>query len=193
MVMTRQLGGRRDREVDREFFLNIQLFGRFQDFLFVIYVFLHLWRRRATKEIDMPRRVPPPRDQGKLATVARAAPKSAIEKSAYMTRDAVRRLKKAKKAAKSILVSGGTLADAAQAAQAYGTPAEGDNSDASDTGDDDELSEQVHDSLQLAMAPGAEDEDDDEEQDPRGAAAGSSQSKSGPSADGDGGGAVMIT
>ena len=117
--MTRQLGGRRDREVDREFFLNIQLFGRFQDFLFVIYVFLHLWRRRATKEIDMPRRVPPPRDQGKLATVARAAPKSAIEKSAYMTRDAVRRLKKAKKAAKSILVSGGTLADAAQAAQAY--------------------------------------------------------------------------
>ena len=135
----------------------------------------------------MPRRVPPPRDQGKLATVARAAPKSAIEKSAYMARDAVRRLKKAKKAAKSILANGGTLADAAEAAQAYGTPVEGENSDASDTGDDDELSEQVQDALQLATTRGAEEDDDDEDPGRR-----SSSSKTGPSADGNGG-AVMIT
>ena len=59
----------------------------------------------------MPRRVPPTRDQGKLATVARVAPHSAIEKSAYMTRDAARRLRVAKRAAKAILAAGGSLSD----------------------------------------------------------------------------------
>ena len=146
----------------------------------------------------MPRRVPPPRDQGALASVARAAPKSAIEKSAYMTRDAVRRLKMAKKAAKSILASGGTLADAAQAAQAYGTPAEGDNSDASDTGEDDELAEQVSDALQLATTTrGAEEQEDEEEQydappSSRAGAASSGSGSGGSGGDGDGG-AVMVT
>ena len=154
----------------------------------------------------MPRRVPPSRDQGALASVARAAPKSAIEKSAYMTRDAARRLKLAKKAAKAVLSGGGTLSDAAQAAQAYGTPAEGENSDASDTGDDDELADQVADALQLVKSAAEEEDNDNDEEDQAastassshgsGGAAGSSSgsSRGGGAAGCDGdGGAVMVT
>lgn len=43
-----------------------------------------------------------------------------VEKHTYMTRDAYRRLKLAKQAAKAVLRNGGTAEAAAAAAQAYG-------------------------------------------------------------------------
>lgn len=51
-----------------------------------------------------------------------------VQKSTYMTRDAARRLKLAKRAAAAVLASGGPLEAAASAAQQFGTPA-GDGSD----------------------------------------------------------------
>jgi len=57
-----------------------------------------------------------------------------------MTKDASRRLKLAKKAAASILGTGGSISEAATAAQAFGTPADGEESDESggdESGSDD--------------------------------------------------------
>ena len=65
-----------------------------------------------------------------------------------MTRDAARRLRLAKRAARECLASGGDAAAAALAAQQFGTPA-GEQSDDEEDGSDDE---------------GAEEEDDDEEE-----------------------------
>ena len=105
--------------------------------------------------------------------------------------------------AKAVLSGGGTQSDAAQAAQAYGTPAEGENSDASDTGDDDELSEQVADALQLAKPAAEEEKEGNDDEDAStassshgggGAAGSSSGSRGGGTTGGDDdGGAVMVT
>ena len=60
-----------------------------------------------------------------------------------MTRDASRRLRLAKRAAKKVLASGGSLAEAAAAAQEYGTPADGADSEASDSGEGDDAVDEV--------------------------------------------------
>jgi hypothetical protein len=60
-----------------------------------------------------------------------------IEKKTYMTNDEAKRLRLAKKAARVVLRSGGSTEAAAAAAQAYGTPCD-DNSEASDSGADEE-------------------------------------------------------
>eukprot|EP00316_Scyphosphaera_apsteinii_P021629 CAMPEP_0119344240 /NCGR_PEP_ID=MMETSP1333-20130426/106868_1 /TAXON_ID=418940 /ORGANISM="Scyphosphaera apsteinii, Strain RCC1455" /LENGTH=168 /DNA_ID=CAMNT_0007356671 /DNA_START=97 /DNA_END=603 /DNA_ORIENTATION=- len=49
--------------------------------------------------------------------------------SGFMSSDAYQRLKLAKRAAKDMLFAGGTVAEAAAAAQAYGTPCVGSSSD----------------------------------------------------------------
>ena len=54
--------------------------------------------------------------------------------SPYMTRDAVRRLRLAKAAARACIAGGGTAADAAAAAQSFGAPCG--NSDVSDSGEE---------------------------------------------------------
>ena len=83
----------------------------------------------------------PPVRRGPQSRGARATP--------YMTRDAARRLRSAKKAARGVLQGGGTAAEAALAAQAFGTPADG-----GESGDE-------SDSAQ-ASADDEEDDDDDE-------------------------------
>ena len=83
----------------------------------------------------------PPVRRGPQSRGARATP--------YMTRDAARRLRSAKRAARGVLQGGGTAAEAALAAQAFGTPADG-----GESGDE-------SDSAQ-ASADDEEDDDDDE-------------------------------
>ena len=61
--------------------------------------------------------------------------RGAIEKS-FMTRDASRRLRLAKKAAKTCLAAGGSAEAAAAVAQAFGTPADGGSSDDNDDDSD---------------------------------------------------------
>ena len=89
-----------------------------------------------------------PRPPRQRATSVRAVP--------YMTRDAARRLKSAKRAARAVLKAGGTVADAAAAAQAFGTPADGADSDCSESdsssGHDGELAQAV---TQLSVHQGA--------------------------------------
>ena len=58
-----------------------------------------------------------------------------------MTRDAVRRLRSAKRAARECLARGGSAEEAASAAQAFGTPC-GDDSDASDDSEQGEAEEE---------------------------------------------------
>ena len=137
-------------------------------------------RRRPPKDTDTPR--------GGAGLVG-------IQKSTYMTRDAARRLRLAKKAAKTVLAAGGTLSAAAAAAQAHGTPAdaEGGNSDASDSGgdagEDEDLAELVVE--QMRGVGGS--------LDPAGDAAaasgsgGGAGSGSGAGADGDSSGAVSLS
>ena len=88
----------------------------------------------------MPRRLPPNGDNA-----PRGGPRSrGIEKKSYMTRDASRRLRLAKTAARECLKGGGSVEQAAAAAQAYGTPA-GDDSDGSEDSDEPEEEEEDHD------------------------------------------------
>ena len=61
-----------------------------------------------------------------------------------MTRDASRRLRLAKTAARECLKGGGSVEQAAAAAQEYGTPA-GDDSDGSEDSDEPEEEEEDHD------------------------------------------------
>ena len=105
----------------------------------------------------MPRRKPPDRE----STVGPSGPKSAIEKRVYMTRDAVRRLRLARKAAKAVLAGGGTVAEAAAAAQAHGTPAaDGESSDAEeDEEDDDEEDALTKEIEEMTMAKGSAEAD----------------------------------
>jgi len=66
------------------------------------------------------------------------APRRGIVKErAFMTRDASRRLTLAKRAARAVLSAGGTMAVAAAAAQAFGTPCDGSGSDGGSGSDSD--------------------------------------------------------
>ena len=95
--------------------------------------------------IIMPRRRPPNPD----------APASArlrgIEKKAYMTRDAARRLRQAKRAARAVLTDGGTAEQAAVAAQSFGTPCEGESSDEDESEDSDGAAAADADALSKAI------------------------------------------
>lgn len=93
----------------------------------------------------MPRRKPPDREAGAFASLGiRSATGKTIEKS-YMSRDASRRLRLAKRASKQCIAAGGSLAQAAAAAQAFGTPCDSASSDGSggDEEDDDDGDAQV--------------------------------------------------
>ena len=70
-----------------------------------------------------------------------------------MTRDASRRLRLAKRAARECLAGGGSAEQAAAAAQAYGTPC-GDDSDASEDSDDPVEEEEDHEQELSAAVEG---------------------------------------
>ena len=80
----------------------------------------------------MPRRRPPNPDAPEKSSARR---RGGIEKKSYMTRDAARRLRLAKRAARDCIASGGSIEQAAAAAQAFGTPCDGSDSDGSDDSD----------------------------------------------------------
>ena len=102
----------------------------------------------------MPRRVPPNPD-APSSSRGRGGPSSSrgIEKKTHMTRDAAKRLRLAKRAARECLASGGDAAAAALAAQQFGTPAGEQSDDEEEDGSDDDGADEEEDDEEEAVEP----------------------------------------